>query len=364
MSATAIDVERFHLSLNVNDLDKSVTFLTALLGSPPKKHRPDYAKFEPEDLPLVLSLEPRTAPQEPLRSTAGEGPLNHVGIRMTDSAQLVEVQRRLETAGYSTQREDGVACCYARQTKFWVLDDDSTMWEVYVLEEDLEHRGSGGHEDLPVLQDRTVAPCAPTMKPKATWQHRLSEDFPATLPQAGQLDEALLQGSWNARRHLGQWRVQLQQIAQALKPGGKLVLHLLTADQPLENLQPLPGPAGAVQVVPQLDEVLAALAATGFVDAQLVTYSGSPCFTQQGVELRETRIEAFTRPAAGSDRRIRVVYKGPASKVSDDSGNTFLRGVATSIPAASWQRLAASKMAQSFVPLSEPADHATSCGAK
>jgi hypothetical protein len=303
-------------------------------------------------------------PQEPTRSTAGEGPLNHVGIRMTDSAQLVDVQRRLETAGYSTQREDGVACCYARQTKFWVLDDDRTMWEVYVLEEDLEHRGNGTQESLPVLQDRIVASCAPTIAPRKTWQHRLSEDFPATLPHAGQLDEAVLQGSWNARRHLGQWRAQLQQVAHALKPGGKAVLHLLTANEPLENLQPLPGPAGAVQVVPELDEVLAVLTATGFVDAQLVKYSGSPCFTQQGVEMRETRLEAFTRGALASDRLIRVVYKGPASKVSDDSGNSFLRGMATAISAASWQRIAASGMAGSFVCLAEPTAQPVNCGAK
>src|SRR5262245_24083693 len=133
----AADVTRFHISLNVNSLAKSVQFLTALFGCPPKKHLADYAKFEPEDLPIVLSLEPRSTPQPPLRNTAGEGPLNHVGIRMTDSAQLVEVQRRLEAAGYSTQREEGVECCYARQTKFWAHDNDRTMWEVYVLEEDL-----------------------------------------------------------------------------------------------------------------------------------------------------------------------------------------------------------------------------------
>lgn len=287
---------RFHLSLNVNDLSKAVRFLTALLGCEPKKHRPDYAKFEPDDLPLVLSLEPRSTPRQPLASTSGEGPLNHVGIRMTDSARLVEVQRRLEIAGYSTQREEGVACCYARQTKFWVLDDDRTMWEVYVLEEDLDHRGYGTQEELPVLQNRIVASCAPTMTPRKTWAHRLSEDFPAAIANQGELDEIQLQGSWNARRHAGQWRAQLQEIARALKPGGKVVLHLLTASALLENLQPLPGPAGAVQVVPQLEEVLAALAATDFVDTRLVKHSETPCFVQQGVELRETLIEAFTRP--------------------------------------------------------------------
>ena len=39
-----------------------------------------------------------------------------------------------------TRREEGVECCYARQTKFWVLDPDRTLWEMYVLEGDIEQR--------------------------------------------------------------------------------------------------------------------------------------------------------------------------------------------------------------------------------
>ena len=42
----------------------------------------------------------------------------------------MEIQKRLETAGVSTRREEGVACCYALQTKFWVHDPDDAMWEI------------------------------------------------------------------------------------------------------------------------------------------------------------------------------------------------------------------------------------------
>jgi hypothetical protein len=64
-------------------------------------------------------------------------------MRLLNSAALVDVQRRLELAGYGTLREDGVECCYAKQTKFWVQDPDGVMWELYVLEGDIEHRGEG-----------------------------------------------------------------------------------------------------------------------------------------------------------------------------------------------------------------------------
>src|SRR5271165_4109603 len=107
---------RFHLSLNVSDLDRAVEFYRVLFGSAPAKVRDDYAKFELNDPPLVLSLEP---------AAAGKGGwLNHLGFRMPDSETLVAMQRRLELAGIRAQREEGVECCYARQTKFWVTDPD------------------------------------------------------------------------------------------------------------------------------------------------------------------------------------------------------------------------------------------------
>ncbi len=126
---------RFHLSLNVADLGKSVAFYRALLNLEPAKLRADYAKFEPDEPPLVLSLEPTPR--------AVGGPLNHLGFRLTESKTLVEMQRRLEMAGIRSQREEGVECCYARQTKFWVHDPDGTLWEVYTFDGDLDHRGAG-----------------------------------------------------------------------------------------------------------------------------------------------------------------------------------------------------------------------------
>ncbi len=126
---------RFHISLNVANLERSVAFYRVLFGREPAKCRPDYAKFELDDPPLVLSLEP--TPPGP------GGALNHLGFRMTDSASLVAVQMRLERAGIHTKREEGVECCYARQTKFWVTDPDETLWEIYTLEKDIEHRGAG-----------------------------------------------------------------------------------------------------------------------------------------------------------------------------------------------------------------------------
>src|SRR5690606_1603100 len=130
--------------------------------------------------------------------------LNHLGFRMATAAELVECQRRLEIAGIKTQREEGVECCYAKQTKFWVHDPDGNLWEVYTFDGDLEHRGAG---QLPekVLQpagQSTLAHANPAdLKSASTpaaaiWTHRLGQPIAANLPLLNStVDRAFLQGS-------------------------------------------------------------------------------------------------------------------------------------------------------------------------
>src|SRR5262245_2370851 len=175
---------RFHLSLNVTELNRSVAFYRILFGMEPAKLRNDYAKFELDDPPLVLSLEPTPRPVG--------GPLNHLGFRLSDSAALVAMQERLERAGIRSQREEGVECCYARQTKFWVQDPDQTLWEIYTLEEDLDHRGPGQTREA-------MLPSAPNGAPEpVVWEHRMNEPVPPTLPLAdASADEVRLRGSFN-----------------------------------------------------------------------------------------------------------------------------------------------------------------------
>ena len=69
---------------------------------------------------------------------------------------LVAMQSRLELAGIRSTREEGVECCYAKQTKFWVTDPDGTLWEVYTLEGDIDHRGAGQSVDAMVANGKPV----------------------------------------------------------------------------------------------------------------------------------------------------------------------------------------------------------------
>jgi catechol 2,3-dioxygenase-like lactoylglutathione lyase family enzyme len=279
---------RFHLSLNVSSLDRSVAFYQTLFGKEPAKRRPDYAKFELDDPPLVLSLEP--APR------AAGGALNHVGFRMPDSTALVTMQRRLEMAGIRSQREEGVECCYARQTKFWVTDPDQTLWEIYTLEEDLDHRGTGqsleqmlpqahhpARSDMP-----TTVPATPVV-----WEHRLTEPVPSSIPlAAGSVDEVRLLGTFNVPL-LPEVKGQLlREAARVLRPGGQLFAHVLVADRPMPSAPRLPGPAALVQHVPLEQEPPELFEAEGFERLQFLKFDAKPCFVQDGVALREMQLVA------------------------------------------------------------------------
>jgi catechol 2,3-dioxygenase-like lactoylglutathione lyase family enzyme len=129
----ATSVVKFHASLNVSDLQRSVSFYAALFGVGPAKLYADYAKFEIDDPPLILSLKPK-------RACAG-GPLNHLGLRVVTVEQLRAIQARLKEVGARIGEQDDVKCCYARQTKLWITDPDGTLWEVYVLHEDVPDWG-------------------------------------------------------------------------------------------------------------------------------------------------------------------------------------------------------------------------------
>jgi catechol 2,3-dioxygenase-like lactoylglutathione lyase family enzyme len=270
---------RFHLSLNVADLDAAMKFFRAFFGVEPAKCRPDYAKFELHDPPLVLSL-------EPFKAQPG-GNLNHLGFRMPDSASLVEVQRRLELAGIQTRREEGVECCYARQTKFWVHDPDGNLWEVYTLDEDLEHRGEG-HIPLASPTEQTQDGVAP-----AIWAHRLGEHFPVKLFVLDQsVDRISLQGTFNEPLAPEMALQRLKECHRILKPGGTLHLHLLCADADIGDTPlRLPGPAAAVKHVPVHGDLVKLCQQAGFADAHTTLLAEHSCFEAAEIPLRETRIE-------------------------------------------------------------------------
>ncbi|MCZ2342233.1 MAG: VOC family protein [Bacteroidales bacterium] len=307
---------RFHLSLNVADLPRSVAFFRILFGQEPAKLRPDYAKFEPGEPALVLSLEPQ--------APGSSGVLNHVGIRLPDPQSLVTVQRRLEAAGIRCQREEGVECCYAKQTKFWLRDPDGTLWEMYTFEGDLDHRGVGQAQDVVLVN-------TPTLSASVVWEHRMDQLLPECLPLAdGSADEVRLRGTFNLPLSTEQQQTIMNEVERALKPGGRLFVHVLTSDQTVEA-PALPGPAAVVRFVPREQEPLRLLVEAGFSAVRLLKFDAKPCFVRAGVEMRETQMEAWKPIAPPIEATQTVLYRGPFDQVELD-GQTYRRGMRVTVP--------------------------------
>ncbi|HEY1921063.1 MAG TPA: ArsI/CadI family heavy metal resistance metalloenzyme [Streptosporangiaceae bacterium] len=129
--------QRIHMSWLVNDLAESTRFYEVFFGQPPTKVRDDYVKFEVAEPPLNFAFSQDRKPQK------GAGPLNHMGIQLKSSRQILEARDRFKAAGFTIEEEIATACCYAVQTKIWIGDPDGNRWELFVTTEPDADEGCG-----------------------------------------------------------------------------------------------------------------------------------------------------------------------------------------------------------------------------
>lgn len=118
----------FHVALHVADVAAAVAEYEKILGIPPAKVRPGYAKFEIADPPVILSLNQGGQP----------GMLSHLGIRYPGTGEVATELARAKAQGLDMIQQEGVTCCYAKADKFWVADADEVAWEMYTLLADVE----------------------------------------------------------------------------------------------------------------------------------------------------------------------------------------------------------------------------------
>jgi catechol 2,3-dioxygenase-like lactoylglutathione lyase family enzyme len=126
----------FHVSLYVDHIPAAVDRYRRILGIEPAKVRPDYAKFEIEDPPVILSLAVGGTP----------GTISHLGVRYPATGEVASQMVRAESEGLETLRQDGARCCYAKADKFWLSDADGVRWEMYTLLEDIEQETAADEE--------------------------------------------------------------------------------------------------------------------------------------------------------------------------------------------------------------------------
>lgn len=127
-------MSRLQLALNVDDLDTSVAFYSALFGVEPAKTKPGYANFAVAQPPLKLVL---------IENPGHGGSLNHLGVEVADTDTVDAEQTRLAEAGLASVDERNTTCCYAKQDKFWVEGTPhGERWEIYTVLADAEQMSS------------------------------------------------------------------------------------------------------------------------------------------------------------------------------------------------------------------------------
>lgn len=134
---SAVDFEgqsRIHVSLDVTDIEAALPFYMVLFDARPVKRRDDYVKFELAEPRLNLTLN---------RHEEAHASSGHYGIQVKSSSAVRETTQRLRAAGFAITEEEDTACCYAVQSKVWVVDPDDNRWEVFVVTDDASDEGCG-----------------------------------------------------------------------------------------------------------------------------------------------------------------------------------------------------------------------------
>ena len=126
-------MSRIQLALNVTNIDESVEFYSKLFGTEPTKREPGYANYAIPDPPLKLVL----VESHDQRDEGVAGALNHLGVEVGSTDEVIRATGKLAGAGLDTEVQDGATCCFAVQDKVWVSDPDGAAWEVYTVLADL-----------------------------------------------------------------------------------------------------------------------------------------------------------------------------------------------------------------------------------
>ena len=114
-------MKRFHVHINVRDLDASIRFYSNLFAAAPSVVKPDYAKWMLDDPRVNFAISQR-------ERAAG---LDHLGLQAETPAELADIGGRLAAADAIALQEAGTTCCYAHSDKYWAEDPQGLRWETF-----------------------------------------------------------------------------------------------------------------------------------------------------------------------------------------------------------------------------------------
>jgi len=139
--------QRIQLALNVDDIEKAITYYSKLFGAEVNKRKPGYANFAINEPPLKLVL---------FENPGATERLNHMGVEGFDQKHVAEATARFVDADIADKQEIAATCCYATQDKIWSTDPQGMRWEWYTILEDAET--FFGEEEASAKPDDAPAP--------------------------------------------------------------------------------------------------------------------------------------------------------------------------------------------------------------
>lgn len=114
-------MKRFHVHVNVADLEQSIRFYSTLFGSAPSVRKADYAKWMLDDPRINFAISTRGAKLG----------VDHLGIQTDSEEELQALLARAQAADMALLDEGETTCCYARSDKYWVTDPQGIAWEQF-----------------------------------------------------------------------------------------------------------------------------------------------------------------------------------------------------------------------------------------
>ncbi len=124
-------MKRLHIHISVEDLEQSCKFYTALFGIQPTKLKEDYAQWLVDEPAVNMSIS----------TSSDKKGLNHLGLQVDSDEAVQTLEKRLQSAGVSGEKQEEAVCCYAKSNKYWVQDPEGIVWENYHTMEQVEMFG-------------------------------------------------------------------------------------------------------------------------------------------------------------------------------------------------------------------------------
>ncbi|MCU7924156.1 MAG: VOC family protein [Candidatus Thiodiazotropha sp. (ex Dulcina madagascariensis)] len=113
---------RFHVALNVVDVELVLPFYQTLFGKQPDTHSDGYAKFDLKEPPMLFSL------NRVVHNAKGNGDF---GVQLNNVHQIVEMSDRIKSAGMEVLEQDTIDDGTVR--KLTVMDSEGNRWTLFVV---------------------------------------------------------------------------------------------------------------------------------------------------------------------------------------------------------------------------------------